>query len=157
MLMATRQKQELSLNLNFVTTPIEQVSKHCVFGVTVDEQLKWETHINSICRTVSRKKEKSSFKTKPNCQPSCRIRLFPCTHLSHINYVSNAWDGCVRVHMKQLYSLQKRAITFLMPNPNMDYSQKCCALKLLPLDKQLLLSKCVLMQNVVYSKAPQYL
>ena len=23
-------------------------------GVTVDEQLKWQTHINKICRTVSR-------------------------------------------------------------------------------------------------------
>ena len=34
---------------------------------------------------------------------------------------------------------------------------KCCALKLLPLDKQLLLNKCVLMQMVVHGKAQQYL
>ena len=39
----------------------------------------------------------------------------------------------------------------------MDYNQKCCALKLLPVDKQLLLNKCVLMQKVVHGKAPQYL
>ena len=32
----------------------EQVSKHRLLGVTVDEQLKWQTHINNICRTVSR-------------------------------------------------------------------------------------------------------
>ena len=44
-----------------------------------------------------------------------------------------------------------------MPIPNLDYKQKCCALKLLPLDKQLLLNKCVLMQKVVHGKAPQYL
>ena len=36
--------------------------------------------------------------------------------------------------MKQLYTLHKRASKFLMPGPNMDYNQKCCALKLLPLD-----------------------
>ena len=41
--------------------------------------------------------------------------------------------------------------------PNMDYKQKCCALKLLPLHKQLLLNKCVLMRKVVHGKAPQYL
>ena len=41
-----------------------------------------------------------------------------------------------------------------MPIPNLDYKQKCCALKLLPLDEQLLLSKCALMQKV-YSR--QYL
>ena len=57
MLMATRQKhqkQQLPLNLNFETTPVEQVSKHRLLGVTVDEQLKWQAHINNICRTVSR-------------------------------------------------------------------------------------------------------
>ena len=56
MLMATRQKhqkKQLPLNLKFETTPIEQVSKHRLLGVTVDEQLKWQAHIN-MCKTVSR-------------------------------------------------------------------------------------------------------
>ena len=75
----------------------------------------------------------------------------------HLNYVSNTWDGCACVHTKQLYTLHKRAKKFLMPSPNMDYNQKCCALKLLPLAKHLLLSKCVLMQKVFHGKAPQYL
>ena len=44
-----------------------------------------------------------------------------------------------------------------MQSPNKNYNQKCCALKLLPLDKQLLLNKCVLMRKVVHGKAPQYL
>ena len=61
------------------------------------------------------------------------------------------------MHMKQLYSLHKRAVKFLMPIHNLDYKQKCCALKLLPLDRQVFLNKCVLMQNVVHGKAPQYL
>ena len=77
--------------------------------------------------------------------------------MSHINYVSNAWDGCAFVHIKQLYSLHKRAIKHLMPSPNIDYNQKFCTLKLLSIDKQLLLNKCVLMQEVVHGKAPQYL
>ena len=61
------------------------------------------------------------------------------------------------MHMKQLYSLHKRAVKLLMAIPNIDYKQKCCALKLLPLDKQLLLNKCVLMQKVVHGKTLQYL
>ena len=74
-----------------------------------------------------------------------------------MNYVLNAWDGCACVHMKQLCSLHKRAVKFFIPIPNLDYKLKCCALKLFPLDKQPLLNKCVLMQNVVHGKAPQYL
>ena len=60
-----------------------------------------------------------------------------------------------QMHMKQLYSLYKCGIKFSMPSPNMDYNQKCCALKLLPLDKQLLLINYVLMQKFVHRKAPQ--
>ena len=38
-----KKRKKLPLNLKFETTPIEQVSKHRLLGVTVDEQLKWET------------------------------------------------------------------------------------------------------------------
>ena len=44
-----------------------------------------------------------------------------------------------------------------MPAPDMDYIQKGRALRLLPLDKQLLFNECVLMRKVVHGKAPQYL
>ena len=53
--METRQKyqtEKLSLNLSISSTPIEQVSEHCLTGVIVDEQLMWQTHINNIYRTV---------------------------------------------------------------------------------------------------------
>ena len=63
---------------------------------------------------------------------------------------------CRCAHEAAVFSPQ-RAVKFLMPIPNLDYKQKCCALKLLPLDKQLLLNKCVLMQKVVHGKASQYL
>ena len=94
MLMATRQKhqkQQLSLNLNFETTSIEQVSKHRLHGVTVDEQLMWQTHINSICRTVSR----STFhlsKLSQTVSHKAKLGFFFAHIMSHINYVSNAWE-----------------------------------------------------------------
>ena len=141
MLMATRQKHQkkkkkrkkkkLPLNLKCETTPIEQVSKNCLLGVTVDEQLKWQTHINNICRTVSRNIFLLSILSQIDSQKSKLAFLF--AHImSHMNYVSNAWDGCACVHMTQLYSLHKHAVKFLMPIPNLDNKQKCCALKLLP-------------------------
>ena len=77
--------------------------------------------------------------------------------MSHVNYVLNVWDGCASVRLKQAYSLHRRAIKVLMPAPDMDYIQKGRALRLLPLDKQLLFNECVLMRKVVHGKAPQYL
>ena len=72
--------------------------------------------------------------------------------MSHVNYVSNVWDGCANVHMKQLGSLYKRTIKLLMPNPTRAYKQKCSALKLLRLDKHRLFNNCVLMQKVVHGR-----
>ena len=146
MLIATRQKhqkKQLPLNL-FETTPIEQDPKRRLLGVTLDEQLKWQTHINNICRTVSRNIFLLSKLSQIVSQKS-KLAFFFAYIMSHMNYVSNAWDGCAGVYMKQLYSLHKRAVKLLMPISNIDYKQKCCALKLRPLDKQLLLNKCVLM------------
>ena len=108
-----------------------------------------------------------------------KLAFFSAHYMSHINYVSNAWDGCaceatvlsaqtstwynrtgwlgVKHQFTYLLALHKRAIKLLMSVRNMDYKRKCCALKLLPLDKTLLLNRCVLMQKVVHGKAPQYL
>ena len=47
------QKQQLSFNLNFETTPIAQVLKHRPLGATADKQIKWQTHINNMRRIVS--------------------------------------------------------------------------------------------------------
>ena len=125
-------------------------------GVSVAEQLKWQTHINNICRTVS---GHIFLLSKLNQITNHRAKLAPffAHSMSHVNYVLNVLDGCASVHLRQLYSLHKRAVKLLMPTPGMDYKQKCRALKLLPLDKQLLFSKCVLMSKVVHGKAPQYL
>ena len=118
----TRKKQ-LPLNLKFETTPIEQVSKHRLLGVTVDEQLKWQTHIN-ICRTVSRN---IFLLLKLSQIVSQKLAFFFAHIMSHMNYVSSAWDRCAGVHIKQLYSLHKRAVKFLMPIPNIDYKQVLCS------------------------------
>ena len=40
--------KKLPLNQNFVTPATEQIPKHRLLGVTVDEQLKWQTHVNNF-------------------------------------------------------------------------------------------------------------
>jgi len=104
MLMATRQKHQLPCNLNLETTPIEQVSKHRLLGVTVNEQLKWQTHINNICRTVSRN---TFFLSKLSqiVSHKAKFAFFFAHIMSHINYVLNGWM-CLCVHEATLLSPQ---------------------------------------------------
>ena len=110
----------------------------------------------NICRTVSRNMFLLSKPSQIVTQKS-KLAFFLARIMSDMNYVSNAWDGCGCMHMKQLYSLHNRVVKLLLPMPKKDHKQECCAFQLLPLDKQLLLNKCVLMQKVVHGKTPQYL
>ena len=103
-----------------------KVLKHRLLGVTVDEQLKWHTHINSICRTVSRRKNLVS-KLSQIVWHKAKLAFLFAHIMSNTNYVSNAWDGCACAYIKQLYSLHKHAVKLSMPIPNIDYKQKCCA------------------------------
>ena len=119
-----------------------------------------------------------SLLLQANCQPWSKIGPFLCTyyvthklcfkcmgwipsligHLASMDVKQHERMGwmCLCAHEATVFSPQM-SIKFLMPIPNMDYKQKCCALKLLPLEKQLLLNNCVLMQKVVHSKTLQYL
>ena len=83
----TPEKKQLPLNLKFETTPVEQVSKHRLLGVTVDEQLKWQTHINNTCRTVSRNIFLLSKLSQIVSQKS-KLAFFFAHIMSHMNYVS---------------------------------------------------------------------
>ena len=55
MVIATRQKHQLSphqLKLALEKTDIEQVHQHCVLGVTIDAEMKWQFHLSNVCRIV---------------------------------------------------------------------------------------------------------
>ena len=53
MVLASRQKHQLKpliLNLTLGTNITEQVR---VLGITIDEELKWQPHIDNICKQVA--------------------------------------------------------------------------------------------------------
>ena len=57
MTIATRQKHQLSplpLDLVLNGSKIYQVSEQRLLGITTDNKLRWDSHINNMCKTVSR-------------------------------------------------------------------------------------------------------
>ena len=58
MTIATRQKHQLSplpLDLVLNGAKIDQVSEHRLLGITIDNKLRWDSQINNVCKTVSRR------------------------------------------------------------------------------------------------------
>ena len=57
MVVAVRQKHQLKplmLKLTLGTEIVEQVREHRVLGVTLDEELKWQSHIDNVCKHLAR-------------------------------------------------------------------------------------------------------
>ena len=110
MTIATRQKHQVSpspLDLDLVLNgaKIDQVSEHRLLGITIDSKLRWDSHINNVCKTVLRRVfllSKLGYIVDIDTR-----KLFFNAHIKpHIDYVSVVWDGCSYVLKKRLNSLQ---------------------------------------------------
>ena len=103
MVVATRQKHQrgippLCLMLN--SQVIEQVSERRHLGVILDDQLKWQAHINSIINAVAKNVYLLSC-LRHFCNSEVCNMLFHAHIMSRINDVSNVSDGCSDIHIKK--------------------------------------------------------
>ena len=95
MVLASRQKHQLKpliLNLILGTNIIEQVREHRVLGITTDEELKWQLHIDNICKQVAR----NLFllvQLRKYVDIDCRKLFFNAHLMPHINYTSTVWSN----------------------------------------------------------------
>ena len=57
MTIATRQKHQqlpLSLDLLLHGLKFEQVTEHRLLGIIIDNKLRWDTHTDTLCKTLSK-------------------------------------------------------------------------------------------------------
>ena len=137
MTIATRQKHQLSsLQLDLVLNgaKIDQVSEHRLLGITIDDKLRWDSHINSVCKTVSRR---DFFLSKLRYIVDIDTRkLFFNAHIKpHIAYASVVWDGCSDVLKKRLNSLHRRAVKLILPDTTLTTDQKLKEIRIMSLQK----------------------
>ena len=159
MVIATRQKLQmkpLKLGLTLDGNCIEQVKEHRLLGVVVDERMQWKSHIENVCKTVS----KGLFmlgRLKPFIDADTRKMFFNAHIQSHINYASTVWDECSDVHLQRLKSLNRRAAKLIVSDDNLSTEQKMEVAGILPLKKHFLYNKGVFMHKIWYKKTPQYM
>lgn len=158
MLITTRQKHQLCphpLNLSLQLEPIEQVKQHRLLGVIIDNQFAWNPHIENLCKRIA--KNIFLLSRLEHITDTFARTLFFHAHIkSHVDFASNIWDGCADVYLKKLDSLYRRAVKKILPGP-IPTSEKFRKLNILPLSDRLLFNKTVLMYNILYKNAPQYL
>ena len=100
---ASRQKHQLKPlihNLTLGTNIIEQVREHRIFVTSINEELKWQPHIDNICKQVAR----NLFllgQLRKCFDIDCRQLFFNAHLMAHINYASIVWSNASEVHLKK--------------------------------------------------------
>ena len=95
MTIATGQKHQLSplpLDLVLNGEKIDQVSEHRLLGITIDNKLRWDSHINNVCKTVSRRVFLLS-KLRYIVDADTKKLFFNAHIKPHTDYVSVVWGG----------------------------------------------------------------
>ena len=138
------------LDINSKT--VVQVKEHRVLGITIDDEFKWQSHVNNICKTVS--KNIFLMSQLKRYLSSQTLKIFYSSHiLPHISFSSTVWDGCGETHLNKLNSLHRRAAKLLLPDKKFINGRKMKALSILPLQKQL----AVLIFKVNRRMTPSYI
>ena len=138
------------------TTPVEQVSQHCVLGVTIDDQFKWEAHTHNLCKKLSQNLFLLS-RLQHFVNTDTRKLFFNAHIKPHIDYASVIWDNCSQNHFMKVNSLYRRSAKLILPDPSLSTDDKMKKLSIPPLDKHLKFNKGVLMYKIVRRQTPSYL
>ena len=144
----------LSLDLVLNGAKIDQVSEHRLLGITIDNKLCWDSHINNVCKTVSKRVFLLS-KLRYIVDIDTR-KLFCNAHIKpHIDYASVVWDGCSDVLKKRLNSLHRRSVKLILPELYLTTDQKLKEMRIMSLQKQLEYNKGLFMYRVHNDESPE--
>ena len=138
----------LPLDLVLNGAKIQQVSEHRLLGITSDNKLRWDSHINNVCKTVFLLSKLRYIVRK----------LFFNAHIKpHTDYASVMWDGCSDVLKKRLNSLHRRAVKLILPDTTLNTDQKLKKMRIMSLQKQPEYNKSLFMYRVLSNEAPEYI
>ena len=88
------------LNLTLGTNIIQQVREHRVLGITIDEELKRQPHIDNIRKQVAQNLFLPG-QLRKYVDIDCRKLFFNAHLMAHINYASTVWRNASEVHLKK--------------------------------------------------------
>ena len=112
------------------------MSEHRLSGITIDNKLRWDSHINNACKTVSRRVFLLS-KLRYIVDIDTRKLFFNAHIKSGIDCASVVWDGCSDVLKKRLNYLHRRAVELILPDTTLTTDQKLKEMRIMSLQKQL--------------------
>ena len=111
-------QQSLSISVQDNTILSDTTIK--VLGVTLDNRLKFDNHVSSLCIKASR--QINALKRISNyLDENCRILIFKSFISSNFSYCPVSWMFCGKTNLNKLEKLQERALRFVYRDTTSPY------------------------------------
>jgi len=108
--------QTLHLKLNGVK--LKQVSSTKFLGVTIDENLTWEQHMDTLVRKLA-SAHGALYRIKDYIPKALHKQLYHALFESHLVYGISVWGSQSHTALNKLFTLQKKCIRMLFGNPTL--------------------------------------
>ena len=160
MLIGSRQKlSTLSnpLELLIDNVPIEHVSSVKSLGIFIDENLRWQTHIDKLSKKIA-SGIGAIKRIRPFVPPSILHYIYNALIQSHFDYCNLVWGNCGKTLFDRLQKLQNRAARVLtFSSYDADPNRLIRQLDWKDLSTQFQIQKALMVYKSLNGLAPEYL
>ena len=111
-LLAPSVRETLIKPINIKDSIITTAHSVNILGIEIDDKLKFNTHINSICRKAARQLNVLRRLSSLLDQES-RMAIFRAFIVSNFNYCPLVWHLCGKRNTSKIEKLQERALRFV--------------------------------------------
>ena len=114
---------------------IKQVSETKFLGITIDNKLSWDTHINKLSKKLSCATGILN-RIKDNIPSELHKNLYHTLFESHLAYGITAWGGVSDKKLQSLFKVQKRCLRIIFGDKEtyLNKFKTCCRVR--PYDHQ---------------------
>ena len=146
-----------SLNLQINGKIIENVQHTKLLGITIDQNLTWEKHIQLLCSRISSKLSLLQ-RLKRYLPYHIRILFYNAYVLPILDYCCSVWGSATKGSLECILKLQKRAARIIL---NADYltpsHEMFKTLKWMTIYDRIFFHKAILVYKCLNSLSPNYL
>ena len=148
------QSKNISFNLNGNIIKTEDEVK--LLGVTIDYELKFNSHITNICRKASRQlnvlKRMGKYLNRLG-----KLTIYHSFILSNFNYCPVIWHFCSEANTKKMEKIQERALKFIYNENHSTYEELLAKSKLPSLKIRRIRTIAIETFKIINKETPQYL
>ncbi len=94
-----------------------QVSSTKYLGIHIDNMLKWDIHVQNVCRNVSAKLATLN-RLRKFLSKEMLAKIYSTSILPSIDYACSVWGNCSEFNKNMIFRLQKRAARIVTGNFN---------------------------------------